>query len=130
MKVPPSRDDQIPVERVRWDGSHVVRVEKKPPLRGRFIKGPIPIDWLLRAVGLNGKRALCTALFLVYERGIQGTEEIVASNVGAERFKLSRFAKCRGVQDLEKAGADWLCSEFSELLEIISTFSTEQELAG
>jgi len=81
---------------------------------------PAMIDQAMRETGIDSARTLM---------------------IGDTIFDMSmaRNANVKGLgvtwgyhpaQDLEKAGADWLCSEFSELLEIISAFSIEQELAG
>lgn len=49
--------------------------------------------------------AIRAAQFLVFEYALQGsTNELVASNIGATRFKLTRWAKSKGLIQLLRVG--------------------------
>lgn len=98
------RDSETKTERVRWDGKGVVPIVDDKPT-GHFIRGPIPLHWINRVFVIGGTVAIRTALFLIYEYGLQGNpKRIVASNKGAARFRLTRYSKSKGLQRLAEVG--------------------------
>src|SRR2546422_7052595 len=69
----------------------------------KFLKGPIPWEWLTRAARQPGK-ALHVAIALWRWAGIQGTRVIKLSlSCAAEEFGTSRTALSRGLRALEGA---------------------------
>ena len=79
------------------------RKPKKPRLSGNFLKGPIPIAWLMKASALPGK-AFQTGIVLWYLCGLRKKETIVLANGLLEQFHISRQAKYRCLKALEGAG--------------------------
>ena len=76
---------------------------RKPRLSGNFLKGPIPIAWLMKASALPGK-AFQTGIVLWYLCGLRKKETIVLANGLLEQFHISRQAKYRCLKALEGAG--------------------------
>jgi hypothetical protein len=81
---------------------------ERPGSRGarrysRFLKGPVQLAWLERAMALEGK-ALAVGIFLWY---LAGLERAKCVRLNLSRFDLqgvSRFAASRGLRALERAG--------------------------
>ena len=76
------------------------------PLRRRdrrFIRGPIPLDWILRASGLSPS-ALKVALIIFYVRGIRGSRSVAITRHLLERFSLSKRSAYRALDEMESAG--------------------------
>ena len=69
----------------------------------RFLKGPIPWDWIIRASRLPGQ-ALTLGLCLWRLKGVTRKEAVALSNSELEPFGIDRAAKSRGLCALEKAG--------------------------
>jgi hypothetical protein len=69
----------------------------------RFLKGPVPWDWLIRASRLPG-RALVVGLCLWRLKGATRNNTIKLSNTELEPFGIDRAAKSRGLTALEGAG--------------------------
>ena len=69
----------------------------------RFLKGPIPMHWLSKAIPLSGKE-LAVAIVLWHFAGMLDTSIIKLTNAKVRRFGLDRYAKTRGLEGLEKAG--------------------------
>ncbi len=79
---------------------------KKPPrhrLGEKFLKGPIPWDWLLRAFALSGK-ALHVALLLWREAGCRRTRTVTLCLGGSLPEGLNRQSARRGLRQLVQAG--------------------------
>lgn len=78
----------------------------KPPRHGRgerFLKGPVPWNWLARAASLPG-RALHMGNVLWYWAGITRTRVVAISlSRVAREFGVSRTALARGLAALERA---------------------------
>lgn len=68
----------------------------------RFLKGPIPLGWLIRAAGLPGK-ALQVALAIWYRAGVERTGSITLTTTLTQTFNVDRYAKRRALAALEKA---------------------------
>jgi hypothetical protein len=76
---------------------------RKPRFTGNFLKGPIPIAWLMKASALPGK-AFQTGIVLWYLCGLRKNSTVILANGLLERFHVGRKAKYRGLQALEGAG--------------------------
>jgi hypothetical protein len=70
--------------------------------RSRFLKGPIPWAWIVRASALPGK-ALIVGLCLWRLRGAVGNETVTLGNAELEPFGIDRAAKSRALTALEDA---------------------------
>ena len=69
----------------------------------RFLKGPIPWSWIIRASGLP-RQALVLGLCLWRLKGATQKDTVLLSNTELEPFGIDRAAKSRGLAALEKAG--------------------------
>jgi hypothetical protein len=69
----------------------------------KFLKGPVPWEWLIVASQLPGK-ALIIGLCLWRLMGATGHGSIPLSNSELQPFGIDRAAKSRGLVALEKAG--------------------------
>lgn len=67
---------------------------------GRFVRGPLSLDWLAAAAKLPG-RALHVALWLLYRSGLEGSQTIKLA--GMKLFGLTRWTCQRGLKQLEGA---------------------------
>ena len=76
---------------------------RKPRLVGNFLKGPIPIAWLMKASALPGK-AFQTGIVLWHLCGLRKNETVVLANGLLEQFHISRQAKYRCLKALEGVG--------------------------
>ena len=79
--------------------------ESKPSStrRKRFLKGPIPLEWLCRAASLPGK-AFAVAVAVRYRAGVCREKEVTLGKGVQERFGISRATVYRGLSRLEFAG--------------------------
>ena len=71
--------------------------------RGEFLKGPIPLPWLMRAAALPGK-SLAIGVALWFKAGVSSTHTVPASGSLLRRFGVGRGAGRRGLRLLETAG--------------------------
>jgi hypothetical protein len=69
----------------------------------KFLRGPIPWDWLTLAAKQPG-RALHVALELWHWVGIKGTREVSLSRAQMALLGVDRYASARGLRALEAAG--------------------------
>ncbi|MGA2255664.1 MAG: hypothetical protein ABSG53_13545 [Thermoguttaceae bacterium] len=76
----------------------------KTRVTGEFLKGPIPLPWLSAASQLAGKAPLAVGLALWFESGRRRSDEVTLTTAILNRFGVSRKAKYRGLNALEKAG--------------------------
>lgn len=74
-----------------------------PKVRGEFLKGPIPLDWLGRAAKLPGKASLATAIAIMFEVGRRRSNQIKLTTAILNRFGVNRKAKYRALKQLEGA---------------------------
>jgi hypothetical protein len=89
---------------VETDVGALERVKIKPVRNtNRFLKGPIPWDWIIRASELPGK-ALLLGLCLWRLKGATRSDTVALSNTELEPFGIDRAAKSRGLSALERAG--------------------------
>jgi hypothetical protein len=81
-----------PVGRSRW-------------VEGKFLAGPIPLEWLGRASRLPGK-ALATGLAIWFLSGLRKGERggLKLTSATLEHFHVNRHAKSRALRALESAG--------------------------
>lgn len=80
--------------------------QKKPPRHRRgqkFLKGPIPWDWLRRAMVLPGK-SLHVALILWKEAGIKKQRTVKLNLSALKELGIPRSTARRGLDALEVAG--------------------------
>ena len=72
--------------------------------RGRkFLRGPIPLDWLSAAARLPG-RTLHAGVAIWLEAGFRDSPVVPLSNVAGHQFGLDRNSKYRALSWLEQAG--------------------------
>ncbi len=71
--------------------------------RGKFLKGPIPWDWLTKAVDLPGK-VLALSLVLWREVGCQKSYTVRLSPSAVKAFGVSRTTAYVALTRLEHAG--------------------------
>jgi hypothetical protein len=76
---------------------------RKPRFTGNFLKGPIPIAWLMKASALPGK-AFHIGIVLWYVCGLRKDKTIILANGLLEQFHISRQAKYRCLKALDGAG--------------------------
>jgi hypothetical protein len=69
----------------------------------RFLKGPIPWNWIIRASELPGQ-ALVLGLCVWRLKGATRKDTVALSNTELAPFGIDRAAKSRGLAVLEKAG--------------------------
>src|ERR1700730_5610373 len=69
----------------------------------RFLKGPVPWNWLVRASKLPGT-ALILGLCLWRLKGATRSNSVWLSNAELRPFGIDRAAKSRGLTALESAG--------------------------
>ncbi len=70
----------------------------------KFIMGPLPVSWLVRAGELPGDYTLRTALALFYVQGMEGGRKIVLERYHLDQFKIGKDSARRALQRLEQAG--------------------------
>src|SRR5205807_1114008 len=78
----------------------------KPPRHGRgepFLKGPIPWDWVTKAMALPGK-ALHVGIAIWQRAGIERTGTIRFAMTRLRSMGISRSSACRGLTALERVG--------------------------
>ena len=79
---------------------------KLPPRHKRgekFLKGPIPWNWLCRAAELCGK-AFQVAIAIWFLAGVHKKREVKLSGPAVADLGVNRYACYRGLKLLEKAG--------------------------
>ena len=69
----------------------------------KFIKGPIDLEWLSKAMEL-GFPATRLALLLLFKRGIQGNDTVTYFKSEKEMFHLDNASISRSLSQLETAG--------------------------
>ena len=76
---------------------------QRPGQGGRFLKGPIPLRWLMVAASQPGK-ALPVAIALWYLAGLKRSRTVALSISSLTDFGVGRLAGYRGLAALEQAG--------------------------
>ncbi len=69
----------------------------------KFLKGPIPLNWLSTAAKLPGK-SLHVGIAIWFTASLEKSATVPLSNVAGLPFGLDRNAKYRALKWLEKAG--------------------------
>jgi DNA-binding MarR family transcriptional regulator len=69
----------------------------------RFLKGPIPLKWLCRAATKRGK-TFHVAIALWHLASMKGGPTVSLPNPLLASFGVNRYAKSRGLKQLEAAG--------------------------
>jgi DNA-binding transcriptional ArsR family regulator len=99
--------DVTKVRKLVWDKSQGAFVDwSKTKTRNavRFIKGPLPLEWLSAAAHQGGK-ALAVGLAVHYAAGLRTTSrDIPVTNELAEVFGVSRHTKRYALKRLAAAG--------------------------
>ena len=102
--MPPIDPDRLRLRTPTAKNAQPIRKQVPRPSRGeRFLRGPIPLNWLGIAARLPGK-ALHAALAIWLEAGIRNSAVVPLSNVTGQRFGIDRSAKYRALEWLEGAG--------------------------
>jgi DNA-binding transcriptional ArsR family regulator len=83
--------------------SGVIRRLPRPKAGEKFLKGPIPLNWLSTAARLPGK-SLHVAIAIWLEASLAKSATVRLSNMASLPFGLDRNAKYRALQWLEEAG--------------------------
>ena len=101
-------DHQLDVSQLRLLPTQVSPAKSsKPPrhrLKERFLRGPIPFDWLTTAANLSERSAvLRTSLLLWFQAGLKKARSVTLSKELLDGWGLSRFAYYRAIEKLEAA---------------------------
>jgi hypothetical protein len=89
---------------VEFDDARLGRSEKKVRhRRSRFLKGPVPWEWIIQASELPGK-ALIVGLCLWRLSGAVRNPTVTLGNAELEPFGVDRAAKSRALTVLANAG--------------------------
>jgi hypothetical protein len=79
------------------------RGRRVPPVKGRFIAGPIPVSWVCQAKRL-GVTALLVGLALWHIRGLRKSNTFIVSNLMLRDWGIQADPKGRALRKLERAG--------------------------
>jgi hypothetical protein len=106
-KVATQPDDTFDVDSLRLPSCIAAPVTRLKSQRfgpgQKFLRGPIPWDWLSAAARLRGK-ALHVALAIWHLAGLKKTMTVELSRVPLESLGVTRQSAYRGVKALENAG--------------------------
>jgi hypothetical protein len=72
-----------------------------PPVRGKFIAGPIDVSWVCKASRL-GVKALLVGLALWHLKGLRRDNSFLVSNLMLQEWGIQPDAKARALRKLEK----------------------------
>ena len=101
----PTTSSQITEIAHRWSahqGQHVAGVRSATRTPG-FIKGPLPLNWMLQAAALPGK-ALHVGLCVWYLAGLTQSKRVRLTSKTTEAMGVSRDAKGEALKRLALAG--------------------------
>lgn len=95
----------IPFSELLSAGSQSLTNTKTPGrlMKGHFVRGPIPWDWIQRAANLRG-RALDVGIALWYMDGFERTGTVKSQPSVIRELGVDRHAEYRALRALEKAG--------------------------
>lgn len=68
----------------------------------KFLKGPVPLAWLMAAARLSGK-ALAVGIVLWFRSGLERSNRVSLPTTLLVLFGIDRHAKARALESLEKA---------------------------
>jgi hypothetical protein len=100
----------LSLDDIRFDGP-IGRVKSpKPPrekrkieIKGRFVRGPIPTEWLIKA-SLAGGSSLTVGLILWHLSGLnRGARTVLLTTVVCKQWGVAPAAKQRALATLENA---------------------------
>jgi hypothetical protein len=108
----------------RWetaaDTAPMPATRKRPPRHRRterFLRGPVPWGWLLRAMALPGK-ALAVGLILWQLRGMAGRRTVTFCLARAASDGIPTTTARRAIRQLERAGLVAICRKPGRGLEV------------
>lgn len=94
-------DTSIPVTRFVYNAGTGAFIETKPSVK--FIKGPIPFDWIQRANSLPGKAGQ-VGLALWFLSGVKQSKIVKVTSEAETLAGCVRQTFAKGLSELEKAG--------------------------
>lgn len=89
-----------------------IPVRKSPPRHKKgqkFLKGPIPLSWLLKAATLPGK-AFIVGVAIWYLAGFKRNGPVKVTGKVLRQFGVSRWTSYRNLDALSQAGLIEVCS--------------------
>lgn len=102
--MPPIDPDRLRFRAATAKSAQPTRKQVPRAAKGeRFLRGPIPLNWLSIAARLPGK-ALHASLAIWLEAGMRNSAVVPLSNITGQRFGLDRNSKYRALSWLEEAG--------------------------
>jgi hypothetical protein len=91
--------------------SEVKPKRKKKRVKGRFLRGPIPMNWIAQAHKCGGKAGLMGNILWHLAGMNKNARAVTVTNVEVARWGLNRYAKRRALNAL--AGAELITIERS-----------------
>ena len=95
--------DFLKIDIEDYDLSNAKEQKKKKRVKGNFIAGPIPLDWIQKACSLGANAAKLSWLLWFYH-GMSYGDYFKVSNIRAAPFSLNRHQKNQALSRLETAG--------------------------
>ena len=96
-----SKSGSLGFNRSNYKGG--LRLTSNENYDNRFIKGPIPLKWIIAASKLSGK-TLHISMVLWFLKGVNKNYTVKLSGKLIRSFGVSRSTLYRGLNNLEKAG--------------------------
>lgn len=93
---------RLPAHRVHDMAQKRAKIPRHKPGQ-KFLKGPIPMDWLIPALKLPGK-ALHVSVMLWFYASLKRSGEVALSLSRLKEVGVSRSSASRALVHLEKAG--------------------------
>jgi hypothetical protein len=104
---------------------------QKPPRHkpgGKFLKGPIPWEWVTISAKLPGK-ALQVGMVIWFLAGIKNSRTVALSGKTLEGLGVSRYAGYRGLKGLEEANLVTV-NRHTGRNPIVTILASEEMMAG
>ena len=99
--------DGLQLNKLRRGGSaaqqNKIRGTNRSNHYGKFIKGPIPLEWVKKSAKLPGK-VLNIVLILWYLKGLMKEDTVKITGKLLDNFCISRQAMYKGLEKLKHAG--------------------------
>ena len=95
--------DSIDPEKLRMSTMISPISKKSGRSRQKFIKGPIPLGWITKAAGMEGK-TLHVGMTLWFLSGLKRSRKVALSQSKLKLFGVSRQTSYRALSRLESAG--------------------------
>lgn len=92
---------KIPEKRIRLDRN--TGEWQDNPVKKKFLKGPVPLDWLTAVTQLPGK-AINVGIALWWIAGMSKTGELKLTRQAQLAFNISKDAERDGLRRLQQAG--------------------------